>query len=180
MSGRGRPDSRFRDAGSILARSLIVRALRRAGLHHILLGHCRRHLRARAVRIALRELAFHEFRFALGPHSLRHSFPTFIEGVPELRIVKPELWDTVQRKLEEVAASPRSVASRVGRFWEQRRARHLLSGLVRCGCCGSRFQPMGATISVARAHIATAAVPAAFPSGVVWWDHMFRTPFSSS
>ena len=65
------------------------------------------------------------------------------EEVPELRIVDPELWHTVQKKLEEVAASPRSVASRVGRFWEQRRAQHLLSGLVSCGCCGSRFQPMG-------------------------------------
>ncbi len=65
------------------------------------------------------------------------------EEVPELRIVEPELWHTVQQKLEELAASPRSVASRIGRFWEQRRAQHLLSGLVRCGCCGSRSQPMG-------------------------------------
>ncbi|WP_293802279.1 recombinase family protein, partial [uncultured Bosea sp.] len=65
------------------------------------------------------------------------------EDVPELRIVEPGLWNTVQQKLEEVAASPRSVASRVGRFREQRRAQHLLSGVVRCGCCGSRFRPMG-------------------------------------
>ncbi|WP_210251119.1 recombinase family protein [Bosea sp. F3-2] len=94
-------------------------------------------------------LVWNRQRFVKDPQSgKRLSRPNppeqwIIEEVPELRIVEPELWDTVQRKLEEVAASPRSVASRVGRFWEKRRAQHLLSGLVQCGRCGARFQPMG-------------------------------------
>ena len=33
--------------------------------------------------------------------------------------------------------------ARATRFWEQRRAQHLLSGLVYCGSCGSRFAAVG-------------------------------------
>ena len=33
--------------------------------------------------------------------------------------------------------------ARATRFWEQRRAQHLLSGLVHCGGCGSRFGAVG-------------------------------------
>lgn len=65
------------------------------------------------------------------------------EKVPALRIVDGDLWEAVQRKLDEVAASPRSVASRTGRFWEKRRPLHLLTGLVRCHDCGGTFQPIG-------------------------------------
>ena len=33
--------------------------------------------------------------------------------------------------------------ARATRFWEQRRAQHLLTGLVHCGSCGSRFASVG-------------------------------------
>lgn len=49
--------------------------------------------------------------------------------VPELRIVPPELWDQVQRRLS--GRGPNAPM--------QRKPRHLLSGLCRCGACGGSF-----------------------------------------
>jgi site-specific DNA recombinase len=53
--------------------------------------------------------------------------------VPELRIIDDDLWATVQARLDAY-----SVATG-GQDSGQRRPRHLLSGLIRCGCCGSRM-----------------------------------------
>ncbi|MBP2147446.1 recombinase family protein [Xanthobacter flavus] len=49
--------------------------------------------------------------------------------LPELRIVPPELWDQVQRRL--TGRGPNAPM--------QRKPRHLLSGLCRCGACGGSF-----------------------------------------
>lgn len=55
--------------------------------------------------------------------------PDIVEGeAPQLRIIDDALWDAVQGRKEEQAHVP---------FNKQRRARHVLSGLVQCGCGGS-------------------------------------------
>lgn len=46
--------------------------------------------------------------------------------VPELRIIDDDLWGRVQLRLSEMAQGPNGT----------RRPLYLLSGLIRCGCCG--------------------------------------------
>ncbi|MEI6158209.1 MAG: recombinase family protein [Roseococcus sp.] len=62
--------------------------------------------------------------------------------VPELRIIDDTLWAQVQTRLTADAAPVVAEAPR-GRFWERRRPRHLLSGKIFCGVCGSRFLSAG-------------------------------------
>jgi site-specific DNA recombinase len=78
-----------------------------------------------------------------------------IEEVPDLRIVSDELWATVKARQIGIRDSEGVSKARATRFWEQRRARHLLSGLVYCGTCGSRFA------SVGRNYLACSAAPGA-------------------
>ena len=52
------------------------------------------------------------------------------QDVPELRIVDEETWHAAQR-LRESRSTPH--------FYHRRRPQRLLSGLVFCGCCGSKF-----------------------------------------
>ena len=66
-----------------------------------------------------------------------------VEEVPHLRIVSDELWQAAAERLEEAAASPRSRKIRASRFWERRRPGYLLTGLVRCGCCGGIVTSVG-------------------------------------
>ena len=66
-----------------------------------------------------------------------------VRDVPELRIVEQDLWDRVQGRLAAIRNSPRVAKARETRFWERRRARHLLTGLVRCGCCGRMLASVG-------------------------------------
>ncbi len=66
-----------------------------------------------------------------------------VRDVPELRIVEQDLWDRVQGRLAAIRNSPRVAKARETRFWERRRARHLLTGLVRCGCCGHTLASVG-------------------------------------
>ncbi|WP_374383960.1 recombinase family protein [Dongia sp.] len=54
------------------------------------------------------------------------------QEVPSLRIISDELWQKVQRHL----VLRRCGSENPGR---QRRPKHLLSGLVTCGCCGSTY-----------------------------------------
>jgi site-specific DNA recombinase len=55
--------------------------------------------------------------------------PDIVEGeAPHLRIIDDALWSIVQERKEDLAHVP---------FHRQRRARHVLSGLVRCGCGGT-------------------------------------------
>lgn len=51
--------------------------------------------------------------------------------VPELRIIDQELWDAakrVQGRLDQKT-----------QFWQKQRPKGLLSGLLRCGCCGGGY-----------------------------------------
>jgi site-specific DNA recombinase len=54
--------------------------------------------------------------------------------VPELRIIDEKIWDKVQRRRAE----------RSGEQHQRARPRHLFSGLLKCGCCGSGYVVAGA------------------------------------
>jgi len=66
-----------------------------------------------------------------------------IEEVPDLRIIEDELWERVKTRQAEIEARPEVQAIKASRFWEQRRAIHLLTGLVRCSSCGGLFTSVG-------------------------------------
>lgn len=66
-----------------------------------------------------------------------------ITEVSEMRIVDDALWDRVKQRQGEIDATPRVQAIRETRFWEKTRAKHLLTGLLRCGCCGGGFASVG-------------------------------------
>ncbi len=66
-----------------------------------------------------------------------------VEEVPHLRILDDDLWQAVKARQEEIAARPGVQKIKDSRFWEQRRARHLLTGLVFCGDCGGGFAAVG-------------------------------------
>ncbi len=73
-----------------------------------------------------------------------------IKDVPELRIVTQELWDGVKARQAATAKNTRPDKAKGdgnGRpmFWEQQRPRYLLSGLMKCGCCGANFTKYGAS-----------------------------------
>lgn len=60
-----------------------------------------------------------------------------------MRIVEDQLWARVKQRQGEIDATPRVQAIRKTRFWEKTRAKHLLTGLLRCGCCGGGFASVG-------------------------------------
>jgi site-specific DNA recombinase len=66
-----------------------------------------------------------------------------IQDVPELRIVNDDLWDRVQRRLAAIRSSDRVQKAREGKFWLNRRSKHLLTGLTCCGECGSPLAAAG-------------------------------------
>jgi hypothetical protein len=66
-----------------------------------------------------------------------------IRDVPELRIVEEELWHRVQDRLREIRGSARVQNAREKKFWLNRRARHLLTGLTSCGECGAPLSAAG-------------------------------------
>jgi DNA invertase Pin-like site-specific DNA recombinase len=80
-----------------------------------------------------------------GRRRSRHNAPEkwIVQEIPALRIVDHELWDAVKARQGSIRASDRVANARATRFWERRRSRHLLSGLVRCQECGSRYASIG-------------------------------------
>ena len=63
--------------------------------------------------------------------------------VPDLRILEQYLWDKVQDRLNGIRMSETVIKARQSRFWEKRRARHLLTGLLTCGNCGGNIASVG-------------------------------------
>ena len=61
-----------------------------------------------------------------------------IHGVPDLRIVPQDLWERVKVRQESTALGKSAKNKGVG-FWDRRRPRYLLSGLVKCAECGSGY-----------------------------------------
>ena len=66
-----------------------------------------------------------------------------IEDVPELRIVDEALWLTAKSRLDKIAASPVAMAIKASGFWNRKRPKHVLTGLVHCGVCGHPMTPTG-------------------------------------
>jgi hypothetical protein len=67
-----------------------------------------------------------------------------VEEVPELRIISQPLWDAVQQRLRGIRESEGVKKARASRFWEHRRARHLLTEKAFCGACGGALAAIGA------------------------------------
>ena len=67
-----------------------------------------------------------------------------VKPLPALRIVEDALWDRVQSRIKEEAATPR-FGGQGGQhaFWDRRRPKHLLTGKVVCGVCGRLFKLTG-------------------------------------
>ncbi len=66
-----------------------------------------------------------------------------VEEVPHLRILDDDFWHAVKVRQDEIAARPGVQKIKESHFWERRRARHLLTGLVFCGDCGGGFAAVG-------------------------------------
>jgi DNA invertase Pin-like site-specific DNA recombinase len=64
-----------------------------------------------------------------------------VEDVPNLRIVGQDLWDRV--KARQKATRSDVISKSVTRSERARRPRHLLSGLLTCGCCGGGYTVVG-------------------------------------
>jgi len=71
-----------------------------------------------------------------------------LADAPHLRIVPAKLWDEVQARLKAVAAT--YVRNNKGNLWGRpetgRASRYLLSGLMRCQCCGGGMVVTGVPI----------------------------------
>ncbi len=65
------------------------------------------------------------------------------EEEPQLGIVDQELWDRVQSRLDDIRKRPGVIKLQESRFWEKRRAKHLLTRLVMCGTCGNPMTNIG-------------------------------------
>jgi hypothetical protein len=61
--------------------------------------------------------------------------------VPHLRIIDDAIWERAQARLTKEAAPPRDGG--VPAFWERRRAKHLLTGKVRCASCDGPYAALG-------------------------------------
>jgi len=61
-----------------------------------------------------------------------------VTEVPELRIIDQSLWDRVKARQEG-----RKIEQTERQAWERRKPRFLLTGLVKCGCCGGGFSTVG-------------------------------------
>ena len=66
-----------------------------------------------------------------------------VEDVPHLRIIDDDLWQRVQDRLTGIRTSASVTKARNTRFWEHRRAHHLLTGLLRCSNCNSPLSSVG-------------------------------------
>jgi site-specific DNA recombinase len=67
-----------------------------------------------------------------------------LEEVPHLRIVEQLVWGAVQHRLGAIRETDRVRNARATRFWEHRRARHLLTGKAYCGLCHGPLASIGA------------------------------------
>lgn len=62
-----------------------------------------------------------------------------IKDVPDLIIVPMELWTAVKRRQQQLKKPTRPDCRDARPFWAQTRPKYLLSGLMKCGLCGSSF-----------------------------------------
>ncbi len=67
-----------------------------------------------------------------------------IQEAPELRIVPDDLWQVAKRKQASLML-PRGEQRANASFRDRRRPKHLLTGLVQCGCCGGVYTSVSGT-----------------------------------
>ena len=60
-----------------------------------------------------------------------------VQDVPDMRIIDQDLWDRVKARQAAVALGKQDKPEEG--FWDRRRPRYLLSGLIKCGACGGGF-----------------------------------------
>ena len=66
------------------------------------------------------------------------------QQIPALRIIDDALWGEVEAMLTRLSTRrPEAPEGGTNRFWEQRRAQHLLTGKLQCGCCGATLTAVG-------------------------------------
>src|SRR5260370_41734815 len=68
-----------------------------------------------------------------------------VRHVPELQIISEALWDRVKRRQKTLKRDTRPDAGEKP-FWGRQRPRHLITGLGKCGECGSRYVKINANI----------------------------------
>ena len=67
-----------------------------------------------------------------------------VTEVPDLRILGQELWDQVKQRQASIRRDTTDTNGR-NAFWDRRRPRHLLSGLLKCGVCGGGYSKISAS-----------------------------------
>ncbi|MBO9448557.1 recombinase family protein [Ruegeria sp. R14_0] len=92
-------------------------------------------------------LVWNRQRFVKDPNtSKRQARPNppeewVIEDVPELRIVSDELWNAVKKRQAETRNA--AISDGIKKLGRTKRARHLFSGMLTCGCCGGGVIQVG-------------------------------------
>ena len=69
-----------------------------------------------------------------------------VQDAPELRILLQDLWNDVKARQKLAKKNTRPDANSEKPFWERRRPRFLLSGLAKCGECGSSYVKINASL----------------------------------
>src|SRR5260370_26890242 len=67
------------------------------------------------------------------------------QDVPELRIIHQNLWDAVKERQQTLKRDTRPDV-REKPFWARQRPRYLMTGLARCGACGSSYVKISANL----------------------------------
>ena len=68
-----------------------------------------------------------------------------VHDVPDLRIVPQNLWDAAKQRQDTPSRRPQP-ANRKPAFWERQRPRYLVTGLTKCGVCGSSYVKISANL----------------------------------
>ena len=112
-------------------------------------GHAQRGTGLLRNRLYAGELVWNRSRYIRDPQSgKRVSRPNpeaqwVVTDVPELRIVEQALWDRVQHRLGDIRLASGADEQEPDRFWDRRRAIHLLTQKVHCGVCGGMMSNVG-------------------------------------
>jgi hypothetical protein len=68
-----------------------------------------------------------------------------VQDVPELRIIPQDLWDAVKQRQQLLKRNTRpDLADKP--FWARQRPRFLITGLAKCGECGSSYVKISANL----------------------------------
>jgi site-specific DNA recombinase len=112
-------------------------------------GHHRRRTGILRNELYIGRLVWNRLRYVKDPATgkrlsrLNPESEWIVEEVPELRILSDAEWQAVEGRLGTIRSTPMAKKIQESRFWEKRRARHLLTGLVHCGCCGGAMAAIG-------------------------------------